>query len=153
LESESTVLKKNKYIGDGILTTEAELSELVKAGRLREKTATKIREARYDRRLDSIVTVLSTGSTLTVPRALIPGFAKAAAAALRDLAISSERESLWSDTIDDGVLLEQLVVLAVGKELIGELGGSINASKRSPARAAASRANGHKGGRPRKTAA
>ncbi|HEY5258467.1 MAG TPA: hypothetical protein VIJ12_08840 [Candidatus Baltobacteraceae bacterium] len=55
--------------------------------------------------------------------------------------------------VDDGVLIEQLVVLAVGEATAGTIGARINAAKRSPARASASRANGKKGGRPRKSAA
>jgi len=136
-----------------ILTTAAEMREAVKVARQREKSATKIREAHYDRRADSIIADLSTGATLSVPRRAIPGFAKATAQALRDLAITPGGAGLWSDTVDDGVLIEQLLVLVVGEATLGTIGARINAAKRSPARAAASRVNGRRGGRPRKSAA
>jgi hypothetical protein len=131
----------------------ATIRRAVTEARRREKWATKIRTAKHDLKRDLIVVELSTGAVLGVPKRLIPGFAKASARALSDLAISPEAESLWSDTADDGVLLEQLLVLAAGERTIGTLGAQINASKRTAARAAASRANGAKGGRPRKRAA
>jgi hypothetical protein len=136
-----------------ILTTQAEMGTAVAAARRREKGTTKIRHARYDARRDVIVAELSTGSILAVPRRIIPGFAGARAAGLADLAITPGNEGLWSVNADDGVLLEQLVVLAAGERTVGTIGARINASRKTPARAAASRANGAKGGRPRKSAA
>jgi hypothetical protein len=136
-----------------ILTTESEMTKAVAAARRREQRATKIRQAHYDSKRDVVIVQLSTGSTLTVPRRVIPGFARIRTAALGDLEITSGREGLWSDNADDGVLLEQLIVLAAGEAMVGTIGARINATKKSPARAAASRANGVKGGRPRKAAA
>jgi len=95
---------------------------------------------------------LSTRSTLSVPRRAMLGFAQASPGALADIAITPGRERLWSDTVDDGVLLDQLLVLAAGEETLSTIGARLNAAKRSPARAAASRSNGTKGGRPRTTA-
>ncbi|MBC5810035.1 MAG: hypothetical protein GIW95_04150 [Candidatus Eremiobacteraeota bacterium] len=125
-----------------------ELRAATKSSIVRERTATKIRAAKYDGRRDVIVAELSTGSTLTVPRRSIPGFRRASAGDISDILITPGREGLWSDSVDDGVLLEQLLVLAAGEVTIGTLGARINAAKKSPARAAASRVNGAKGGRP-----
>lgn len=141
--------KKTKLIQ----TTDAEMRNAIKAARVRERTATKIKSARYDRRADSIVAELSTGSVLMVPRKRVPGFIKAGPRDLADVTITPGGEGLWSDLVDDGVLLEQLLVLAAGEAVLGTIGARINAAKKSPARAAASRANGAKGGRPRKSAA
>ena len=136
-----------------ILTTPDEMRTAVKAARERERAATKIHAVRYDRERDAISAELSTGATLSVPRHVIPGFAKASADALADVAITPGHEGLWSDAVDDGVLLEQLLVLAAGETTLGTLGARLNAAKKTPARAAASRSNGTKGGRPRKTTA
>ena len=136
-----------------VQTTDAEIREAIKGARVRERTATKIRSAHYDRRADSIVAELSTGAVLMVPRKKVPGFAKATPRGLADLAISPGSEGLWSDSVDDGVLLEQMLAVAVGETTLGTIGARINAAKKSPARAAASRANGAKGGRPRRPAA
>lgn len=135
-----------------IQITDAELREAVKSARTRERTATKIKSAHYDRREDAIVAKLSTGAVLIVPRKRVLGFAAAPPRSLVDLAITPGGEGLWCDSIDDGVLLEQMLVLAAGETTLGTIGARINAAKKSPARAAASRANGMKGGRPRKSA-
>ncbi|HEX3550833.1 MAG TPA: hypothetical protein VHT53_10680 [Candidatus Elarobacter sp.] len=131
-----------------MMSTTDDLKRAAREARRREKVATKIRSAEYDPRSDALVVGLSTGATLIVPRRLIAGFASAAPKQLADLAISPGNESLWSDTIDDGVLLEQLVEIAAGEELLKTLGGRISGRRRSAAKAAASRANGARGGRP-----
>jgi hypothetical protein len=131
-----------------ILTTPAEMRQAARDARRREKTATKIRAARYRADDDAVAVDLSTGATLITPRRLIPGFAQAAPRDLADLAISPGGESLWSDTVDDGVLLEQLVEIAAGEEFLKVLGGRISGRRRSPAKAQASRTNGAQGGRP-----
>ena len=108
-------MKLRKEQKTRILTTQAEMGKAVAAARRREKGATKIRHARYDGKRDAIIAELSTGSILAVPRRIIPGFAGARQAALADLAITPGNEGLWSDSADDGLLLEQLVVLAAGE--------------------------------------
>lgn len=136
-----------------VVTTDAEMRDTAKAARRRERTATKICAAHFDETADAIVAELSTGASISVPRSAIPGFAQAEPKQLSDVAVTPGNEGLWSDTVDDGVLLEQLLVLAAGEATLGTLGARINAAKKTPARAAASRANGSKGGRPRKDAA
>lgn len=131
-----------------ILTTDAEMREAARAAREREKTATKLRAAHYDPVRDAVVTELSTGVTLAVPRRAIAGFARATPEALSDIAITPGAECLWSDTVDDGVLLEQLIEIAAGEEILKVLGGRVSGRTRSAAKAAAARANGAKGGRP-----
>lgn len=143
-----TTMKKKARVQ----ATDDEMRAAIKAARARERAATKIKTVRYDRRGDSVVVMLSTGAALTVPRKRIAGFARAMPRALSDLSITPGGEGVWSDMVDDGVLLEQMLVLAAGEVTIGTIGARINAAKKSPARAAASRANGAKGGRPRKSA-
>ena len=120
----------------------------VAEARDREKTATKIVAVRYDRARDAIAIEFSTGAMLVVPRAGIAGFSKASPSDLKDIKVTPGGEGLWSASIDDGALLDQLIVLALGERTIASLGARINASKTSPTRAVASRANGAKGGRP-----
>jgi hypothetical protein len=136
-----------------IVTTDAELRDAAKAARRRERAATKICAAHFDEAGDAIVAELSTGASISVPRSAIPGFAQVEPKQLADVSVTPGSEGLWSDAVDDGVLLEQLLVLAAGEAMLGTLGARINAGKKTPARAAASRANGAKGGRPRKDAA
>lgn len=133
-----------------VLTTNAEIAQAARAAREREKTATKICAAHYDGGSDAIVVELSTGATIIVPRGRIPGFSKGTPATLTDITINPGAESLWSNNVDDGVLLEQLLEVAAGADLLKTLGGRISGRQRSAAKAAAARANGAKGGRPRK---
>jgi hypothetical protein len=135
------------------LTTTVEVRKAVAASRRREKKATKILAAHYDAKHDTIVADLSTGASIVVPRHSVPGFTKAGRRALSNLEVTPGGEGVWSDVADDGVLLEQLLVLAAGAATIGTIGARLNAAKKSVARAAASRANGTKGGRPRTSAA
>jgi hypothetical protein len=130
--------------------TEAEMDALLRRAAEREKIATKICAARYDARHDVVIIGLSTQSTVEVPRARIAGFANADPAALADLAINPGAESLWSANVDDGVLLEQLLAITYGEDLVMTVGARFAARRRSPAGSAASRENGKKGGRPRK---
>jgi hypothetical protein len=155
LECESTGVKAidGTQRRGRVLTTAAEKREALKSARLRERTATKICSAHYDLGRDVVVADLSTGASLVVPRRAIPGFARAAKSKLGDVEITPGGEGLWSESVDDGVLLEQLLVFAAGEATLGTIGARINASKRSAARAAASRRNGAKGGRPKKSAA
>ncbi len=127
-----------------------EIREHIRIGREWDKVATKIVAATYARRSDMIRVDLSSGCMLSVPRSKILGFAKAKPNQLADLEIMPGRETLWSEAVDDGVTLEQLVIIAAGEPILGDIGARINGSKKSPARAAASRLNGVKGGRPRK---
>lgn len=138
-----------------ILTTEAEIGKAVAAGRHREKKASKIRHARYDTTRDLIIAELSTESTLAIPRRMIPGFRNVRPTTLADLEITHGSEGLWSRDADDGVLLEQLVVLAAGEKTVGTVGARPGSTPRRDRRRGrqASRANGTKGGRPRKSAA
>jgi hypothetical protein len=129
---------------------DAEIDALLRRAAEREKTATKIRAARYDSKRDVVVVELATESTVEVPRTRIAGFAHADPAALADLAINPGGESLWSANVDDGVLLEQLLAIAFGENLVMTVGARFAARRRSPAGSAASRENGKKGGRPRK---
>lgn len=152
MESKSIMPVKSKKIGR-VLTTASEMRAVARAARIREKTATKIVSVTYDRRHDSVSVTLSTEAVLTVPKSSILGFARAKWPGRADIEITPGREGLWSESVDDGVLLEQLLIIAAGEQTLGTIGARINASKKSPARAAASRANGLKGGRPQKKSA
>lgn len=132
--------------------TDSEIDALLRASRERRKTATTILSARYDAKTDAIVVDLSTGVALIVPRKKIAGFAKAAPSDLTDLKIDADAESIWSDTVDDGVLLEQLIEITAGSEDLAAFSARVLGRRKTPARAAASRANGKKGGRPPKHA-
>jgi hypothetical protein len=131
-------------------TSDTEIREALRAAKRRDPIATKISAVRYSPAADTVSVTLSTGASLTVPRCEITGFSGASPRAMRDIEITPGGEGLWSDQCDDGVLLEQLLILAAGSATLGTIGARINAAKTSAARSSASRANGAKGGRPKK---
>ena len=124
----------------------------MKLARARAKTALRIVKGSFDLKRDAILITLSTGSEISVPRRAIIGLDKRNPADLADLHVQSPGFSLWSKQSDTGVLLETLLEVAAGPSLIS-IAAAIVASHKSPAKAAAARQNGRKGGRPRKSPA
>jgi Protein of unknown function (DUF2442) len=108
--------------------------------------------ARYDRRTSRIIVRLNTGLELAFPPALAEGLAAAIPEYLADIEISPAGLGLHWPKLDADVyipaLLQACSVPAVDASQLGAAGGRV----RSQAKAASSRANGRKGGRPRKKA-
>ena len=88
---------------------------------------------RCDRNAKKIVAELSV-SAPSVPRRAIPGFAQASPVALVDIATTPGDEGLWSDAVDKGVLLEQVLVLAIGEATPGTTRARVNAKTKSRGR-------------------
>jgi len=133
-----------------IRTSDAEIREHVRRAREHEKYRTRILDARYSRSQDALVARLSSGSTLTIPRARIPGFEKLGPADLRRPAIEPPGNGIWFYEPDTGVLLETLVIAAAGEETIRDAAFSLLGSRTSEKKARSSAANGRLGGRPPK---
>jgi hypothetical protein len=104
---------------------------------------------RYDRRRDAIVLTMRSGAVATIPRELIPVVADSAPGAARDLELSPMGSSLRFPLLDADFAVQGLIRLAFGVNEANRLAGAT----KSPARAAASRQNGRKGGRPSKNVA
>ncbi|MCA0241547.1 MAG: DUF2442 domain-containing protein [Proteobacteria bacterium] len=108
--------------------------------------------ARYDKRHARVVVSLSTGVELAFPADLAEGLAEAAPADLAEIEISPSGLGLHWPRLDADIYVPALLQGLFGSQrwmaasALGRAGGSA----RSPAKAAAARANGAKGGRPRK---
>lgn len=103
--------------------------------------------ARYDRRTRRIVVTLSNGSLFAFPPALAQGLERAGENDLAAVQIIGTGYGLHWDALD--------VDLSVPGLLAGIFGTAAHMARRaglvrSPAKAATSRANGAKGGRPRR---
>lgn len=108
--------------------------------------------ARYDRRRSRIVVALNTGVELTFPTDIAEGLADASPEALADIEISPAGLSLYWPQLDADLYVPGLLQGVFGSRnwsarALGTQGGKA----RTPAKAAAARANGRKGGRPPKT--
>jgi hypothetical protein len=110
--------------------------------------------ARYDRRRSRIIVSLDTGLELAFPPHIAQGLEKAKPADLTDIEISPSGFGLHFPKLDAHLYLPALMQGVFGSKswMAAQLGAAGGAT-RSPAKAAAARANGKRGGRPRKVAA
>lgn len=110
--------------------------------------------ARYDRRRGRVVVALHTGIELTFPAALAEGLADAPDDKLADIEVSPAGLGLHWPQLNADLYIPALIQGVFGSEKwmakhLGAQGGRA----RTPAKVAAARENGRKGGRPRKSAA
>ena len=110
--------------------------------------------ARYDRRASRIVVRLNTGLELSFPPALAEGLAGATPEDLSEIEITPAGLGLHWPKLDTDLYIPALLqgVFGSRKWMAAQLGAA-GGRVRSAAKAASSRANGQRGGRPRKTAA
>jgi hypothetical protein len=110
--------------------------------------------ARYDRRIGRVVVNLATGLDLSFAPQAVQGLEGAKPADLSKIEISPSGFGLHFPKLDADIYLPALLEGFLGSKSwmaarLGERGGQA----RTRAKAAAARANGKLGGRPRKTAA
>jgi hypothetical protein len=125
-----------------------------------ERRMAKLREAghavsaRYDRRKSRIVVMLNTGVQLAFPTELAEGLAGAQPESLAEIEISPAGLGLYWPLLDVDVYVPALLQGVFGsKNWMARQLGANGGRSRTTAKAMAARANGLKGGRPRKSAA
>jgi hypothetical protein len=134
-------------------TTERELTE-AEARMQALRQAGHAVSARYDRRTSRIVVRLNTGLELAFPPALAEGLAGAAPDHLAEIEISPAGLGLHWPRLDADLYIPGLLQGVFGSRrwMAAQLGADGGRS-RSAIKGASSRANGRKGGRPRKKTA
>jgi Protein of unknown function (DUF2442) len=131
------------------ITDEDVLTAEKKMAAIREKGVAVA--ARYDRPSGRIVVELNTGLEIAFPTRLAEGLADATPDQLADIEISPAGLGLHWPQLDADLYVPALLEGAFGSKRwmaaqLGAAGGRVQ----SPAKAAAARENGRKGGRPRK---
>jgi hypothetical protein len=106
--------------------------------------------AAYDRHSSRIVVRLNTGLELSFPPALAEGLAGAAPDDLAEIEISPTGLGLHWPRLDADLYIPALLRGVFGsRQWMAAQLGAAGGRARNPAKAASSRANGRKGGRPR----
>ncbi len=109
--------------------------------------------ARYDRRVSRIVITLDNGLEIAFPPRLAEGLANATAAELSEIEITPLGDGLRWPILDADLSVAGLLAGMFGsKHWMAAQLGAAGGRARTEAKAASSRENGRKGGRPRKAA-
>jgi hypothetical protein len=117
------------------------------------RTAGRAVAARYDRRAARVIVRLDTGIELAFPPHLAEGLSSAAPADLAAIEISPSGLGLHWPRLDADLYLPALLAGIFGSRrwMAAQL-GAVGGRARSAAKTASARANGRKGGRPRRNA-
>ncbi|HVA68790.1 MAG TPA: DUF2442 domain-containing protein [Candidatus Binataceae bacterium] len=129
---------------------EQEFAQAQKRGRARRRTGYAV-AARYDTQTSRIVVRLNTGLELAFPPSLTEGLAGASAGDLAEVEISPAGLGLHWPKLDVDVYIPALLQGIFGSRrwMAAQL-GAVGGRAHSETKAASSRANGRKGGRPRR---
>jgi len=119
-------------------------------GQARAQDASAVVSAQYDPARDAIDLTFRGGGSMMIPRKIVPGLEHSSASSLAQISISPAGDALSWRSLDVDVFVAGLVERAFGTRLFAAATGRQGGRKRSKAKAAAARANGAKGGRPRK---
>ena len=134
--------------------TDAEVVAQIPVARQRARRLAQMtphaKAARFERTHRSLRVVLTNGAAFTVPVALISGLRTASDADLARVEVGPAGVGLRWDRLDADLSVAQLATLAFGSSVLLRAAGVAGGSVRSRAKAKAARANGLKGGRPRK---
>ena len=129
--------------------TDTEIDAALERGRLAAAGEPRAAAARYDRKLRRVVVELTNGCTFAFPPRLAQGLEHAAEEELETVKILGAGYGLHWEALDADFTVPGLLAGIFGtKAYMARRAGQAT----SPAKAAAARANGMKGGRPRKSA-
>lgn len=129
--------------------TDAQIDAALERGRIAAETEPRAAAARYDRKSGRVVIDLTNGATFAFPVRLAEGLADASPEDLAAVEISGRGFGLHWEKLDIDYSVPGLVagIFGTARWMAARAGRAS-----SPAKAAAARANGAKGGRPRKAA-
>ena len=106
--------------------------------------------AHYDAARDTVDLLFRGGGSMMIPRRIVAGLERASASRLEPIGISPAGDALSWPSLDVDVYVPGLVERVFGTRLFAAASGRRGGRRRSKAKTAAARANGAKGGRPRR---
>jgi hypothetical protein len=131
-------------------TTEEELKRAIEAGRKRRARERRASAVRYDPERDAIEIELTDGAGVRLPRRVVDEFRDVPPADMPKLRLSPGGYGIELEDHDINIAVHGLITaLATTADMAGAL-GQIGGAARSEAKRISARANGAKGGRPRK---
>ena len=134
-------------------TTDDELRRAIEAGRRRRATERRAASVRYDSNRDAIEIELTDGAAVRLPRAMVDEFHDVPQAQMAKLRVSPAGYGIKLDEHDIDISVHGLIsALATPGDAAASL-GKLGGAARSEAKRVSARANGAKGGRPRKVRA
>ena len=119
-------------------------------GKAKAQDASAVVDASYNPDRDGVDLSFRGGGAMMIPRKVIPGLGTASVAKLAAIVVSPAGDALSWPSLDVDVYVPGLVERAFGSRLFAAATGRRGGRRRSKAKAAAAKANGAKGGRPRK---
>jgi hypothetical protein len=119
-------------------------------GKARVEDPSSVVHARYDSDGDAIYLKFSGGGSMSIPRWIVPGLERAAESKIEAIVVSAAGDALSWPSLDVDIYIPGLVERAFGTRLFAASTGRRGGRRRTKAKAAAAKANGAKGGRPRK---
>jgi hypothetical protein len=129
--------------------TDAAIDAALERGKTTRLNEPRAAAARYDRESDRVIVELTNGCTFAFPRRLAQGLEAATEDQLAQVEVLGTGFGLRWEALDADLSVPDLLAGLFGtKAYMARRAGQTT----SPAKAAAARANGMKGGRPRKSA-
>ena len=119
-------------------------------GQARAQDPSAVVDARYDPDGDFIDLKFGGGGSMAIPRKIVPGLERATESQMESIIVSPAGDALSWPSLDVDVHVPGLVERAFGTRLFAAATGRRGGRRRTNAKAAAAKANGAKGGRPRK---
>lgn len=147
----STMKRTRRSVRD---LTDAELDAQLAAGAAREteERAAGLRatSARYDAATKRVVLELTNGTAFAFPARIVRGLERATPVQRADLTLDPGGSGVIWDALDADISVPGILASMLGRSLAASTMGKAGGRVRSTAKANSSRANGAKGGRPRK---